>query len=316
MRSNTQLPLLATVVLAWGLSWYAIALQLGTIPVEVSIAYRFLFAGVALLGWCLVAKPTIVLPLRAHPLLALMGVLLFSLNFVFMYSATEFIASGIASVVFASASLMGTVNAWLFDGSRPSLRLVAGACAGVAGLALLFLGQGGVNFAGTLDDAASGWLGPVGFGLLLALAGTYCFSLGNIVSTRVRERMDFVTGTAWAMLYGGGFAAVAALIRHGAFVLPAFTASYLLSLLYLVVGASLVGFLAYLELVRRAGPARAAYATVLFPLVALVISSLFEGVRWNWTSFAGVGGVLLGALMVFVEYPMRQQAASEGRREN
>ncbi len=292
-----NLLLLAVVVLSWGLSWYAIAIQVGTIPVEASIAYRFGLAGTLILAWRWFGTGTIVVPWRRQGALAVMGLCLFSLNFVLIYSATAFIVSGLVSVVFASAALMGAVNVWIFDGVRPGGRVVTGAAAGMLGLALLYLGVPASD-SPTGASATSG-LGPAAIGLLLALGGTYCFSLGNVVSTRVRGHVDFVTGTGWAMLHGAAFAALVCLMRHGTLPPPPFTPDYLGSLAYLVLGASVIGFLVYLDLVRRVGAARAAYATVLFPLVALAVSSILEDYVWTIWAVLGVVLVLGGAALVF-----------------
>ncbi|MBC6445470.1 MAG: EamA family transporter [Alphaproteobacteria bacterium GM202ARS2] len=297
--------LLLTVVLAWGLSWYAIAVQVGTIPVEASIAYRFILSGALLLAWCAVRKGTVAVSRRLHLLLIGMGMCLFSLNFVLIYASTAFIVSGLTSVVFATAALMGVLNVWLFDGTRPSRQVVAGASLGGGGLGALYFGTvDGGAVAGTVDGTQ---IGAASTGLLLALGGTYCFSLGNIVSTRVRGRVDFVTGTAWAMLCGGALAIIACLLRHGTVPPPPATTAYLGSLAYLVVGASVIGFLAYLDLVRRAGAAQAAYATVLFPLVALVVSSALEGYLWTPEAVLGVAAILGGAALVFVGGPKARQ---------
>ncbi|MCR9276867.1 MAG: EamA family transporter [Pseudomonadaceae bacterium] len=311
MHPAANISLLFTVVLAWGFSWYAIALQVGPIPVEASIAYRFVASGVLLLMWCAFKKGRVAVPAHLHLLLALMGVTLFSLNFILLYSSTAYIVSGITSVVFAGASLMGAFNAWMFDRVRPSPRVLLGALVGVSGLALLFasresVGGGGPTLATDVDGQI---LGATSIGLLLALAGTYCFSLGNIISSRVLAHTDVITGTAWAMSYGGLFAILASVANHGTLSLPPLTLSYFASLFYLIVGASLIGFLSYLELIRRTGVSRAAYATVLFPVVALAMSSWLEGYAWTLQSILGIAAILCGAVLVFARAPSRDGAS-------
>ncbi len=279
--------LLLIVVTTWGFSWYAIALQLGTTPIEASVAWRFLLAsGLMFLGLAVSGKLRKI-PFAAQGWVALLGLFLFSGNFLFIYAATSYVASGVVSVIFACAAIFGSINSLIFLRQIPSLQVVFGSFVGVLGIACLF----------SVDAQAIGgkdsWIG-----LALTLAGTYSFSLGNFVSIRVRRDIDLLNGMAWGMLYGGLLTAAISLYRHSALPID-FSATYLGSLVYLAVGASVVAFIAYLNLITRWGPIRASYATVLFPLVALATSTVFEGLVWSLTTGLGVGLALLGAVLVF-----------------
>lgn len=284
-----NLTLLVTVVLSWGFSWYAIALQIGPVSAPVSIAYRFALASALLVGWLVMTGGWRRVPLAAHVPIAGLGLLLFCLNFLCFYLAIHSIASGVASVVFAMASLFSAFNMWLFYGARPNRNVVMGAVCGVLGIGLLFaepLGglRGGEVFAG----------------IGLAVLGTYIFSLGNLVSIRAREVTDIPNATARGMAYGALFALLLALVSGHPIRMPD-TLSYLVGLAYLAVFASVVAFLSYLRLIASIGAARASYATVLFPLVALSVSTVVEGYRWTLLSFIGVALSLAGAALVFMK---------------
>jgi len=75
------------------------------------------------------------------------------------------------------------------------------------------------------------------------------------------------------------------------------TLGYSLSLVYLALFGSVIAFGSYLTLLGRIGPARAAYAMVLFPLVALALSTLFEGYQWTAAAFAGMVLAVIGNVL-------------------
>lgn len=300
--------LFATVVFCWGFTWYAIALQLGSVAPEVSILWRFLlaaavfWAGLAVTGRLRRARP------RQHLWFAAMGLTLFGLNFLLVYGATLYVASGIVSVVFTLSTVFNAFNQWLFLGRRPSPRVLLGGLLGTGGVGLLF-GEAFLHVAVGSEAA---------LGVALVLLGTYVFSLGNLVSLRVTgpgagpgAGIDLPNAIARGMTWGALFLALFALARGSAFVVE-WTPVYLLSLLYLAVPGSVVAFLAYLSLLRRVGADRAAYATVLFPVVALTVSTVFEGYLWTPWSLAGLPLVLLGNLVIFARLPARGREASAG----
>jgi drug/metabolite transporter (DMT)-like permease len=281
--------LFAFVVLVWGLTWFAISLQLGATPPETSIFWRFLisaavmWAGLALTGRLKRA------PWRGHLWFAALGLALFSCNFLFFYNAETFVVSGVVSVVFATAAAFNVFNQWLFRGKRPELSMIVGALIGVAGVALLFADQ----LAKTRASAGSA------LGLALALGGTYCFSLGNLASRPAAEAAgDLPNAIARGMTWGTAVLALVVLARGLSFA-PSRDPLYVSALLYLSVFGSAAGFLAYLALVARIGPERAAYTTVLSPAIALAISSLFEGYRWSAWALIGAPLILVGDVVIF-----------------
>jgi drug/metabolite transporter (DMT)-like permease len=280
-------------VLIWGTTWIAIKWQLGTVPATVSIAYRFWIAAAVLLMVLLALRKPVWPPRSAWRYLALQGIALFCCNFLCFYFASQWIPSGLTAVVFSTAPLWNAINGRLFLGRALRPQVVAGALLGLGGIALLFLPQ----MAGRWHDGGMLW------GLGLALLGTLCFSAGNLLSSRMQGLglTPLLTNT-WAMLIGATILGVASVALGLPFAIEA-TPRYVGSLLYLAIPGSVIGFTAYLLLVGRLGPDRAAYCTVLFPLVALTVSTLFEGYRWTAPAFAGLGLVLAGNLMAFLPAP-------------
>ena len=283
--------LFTLVVFVWGLTWYAIRLQLGPIPAETSIFWRFVVASAIMWIGLAVAGRLKRAPLRGHLWFAALGAALFSCNFLFFYNAERFVASGVVSVVFAMASEFNVFNQWLFNRVRPTVRTVLGALIGVVGVAFLFADQ----LAAT---AAAG--GGSALGLLLSIGGTYCFSLGNLASRPAAAAGgDLPNAVARAMTWGAAMLAVVVAARGLSFA-PSTEPLYVGALLYLAAVGSALGFLTYLALVARIGPERAAYTTVLSPVIALAISWLLEGYHWSPWALIGAPLILVGNVVIFL----------------
>ncbi len=295
--------LFVSTVLVWGTTWIAIAMQVGPVPVLVSVFYRFAVAAVILFAILLAARRLTVPSRRDQPFVLAQALCLFCCNFICFYAAAGLVPSGLISVVFSLSTVFNAVNARLFFGTPVTGRTVAAAALGVAGLALLFGPDAGIGLAG-------GTLKGIG----LAVLGTLFFSLGNMASRRNSAAgIPPATANAWGMAYGS--AALLLLIGlTGTPVVAPPDARYLGALLYLAAVGSVVGFTAYLSLVARIGSSKAAYATVLFPIVALALSTIFENYRWHWTGFVGLALTLAGNLVIFTGGPRRDRAAapSEG----
>ncbi|MBB3522217.1 DMT family transporter [Rhizobium sp. BK456] len=283
----------ALTVLIWGTTWIAIKNQLGVVPIEASIAYRFALAGVILFVGLTVAKRLQPIPLRHHPYVVLQSICLFSCNFLCFYIAETLVPSGIVSVIFSAATIFNLANGMVAFGQRPSARILLGAAFGVAGIVCLFWNEA----------AAAAFDRNVVIGVMLALLGTWFFSVGNLVSVRNRKHGLSVTSVnAYGMLYGAGIVSAFAAIRGVEFTFDP-SASYVDSLLYLAIFGSVIGFTTYLTVVNRLGAAKAAYMTVLFPIVALTISVFFEGYQLGPLAALGLCAVLVGNVLVFSPVP-------------
>ncbi|HEX2012319.1 MAG TPA: EamA family transporter [Roseateles sp.] len=286
---NTTALLYLTTVLIWGTTWIALKLQIGTVPITWSIAYRFWLAAAVLMAWLAWRRQWRLPPRGLWPLLLCQGLLLFCLNFICFFHASRWIASGLVAVCFSTAPLWNALNGRLLQGKPLAPRVMLGGALGLAGLLLLF----GTEILKDLAHSETLW------GLGLALAGTYCFSLGNLLSgTMQRQGQTPLQTNAWAMGIGACAVAGLALLSGQP---PRFdpSPSYVGAWLYLALPGSVIGFTAYLTLVGRLGADRAAYCTVLFPVVALNISAWAEGYRWTLPALLGLALVLAGNVVVF-----------------
>ncbi len=270
--------------LIWGSTWLGIKFQLGVVDPEISVVYRFSLAAGLLLAFSLFRGLPLRFSPREHFFMALQGLTLFSLNYIAVYLAELYLSSGLVAVVFSLIIVFNVFLSAVFLGNPIRPRVLLGAGLGIAGLALVFRPQlAGLSLS---EDRA--------VGLALAVAGTAIASVGNIVAARnQRNSLPIVQSNGYGMAYGALITLLVALARGArlSFV-PSF--EYIASLLYLAAFGSVVAFGAYLTLLGRIGPDRSAYISVVFPVVALALSTLFEGLRWEWLAVLGVGLVVVG----------------------
>jgi drug/metabolite transporter (DMT)-like permease len=270
--------LFAASTLIWGSTWLAIKYQLGSVPPEVSVAYRFLLAALMLAAWCRFTGRSLHYTPRQHQFIALQGGLMFGLNYVGVYWAEQHATSGLVAVLFSTIVFMNPIAARVLFGTPLGIRTLLAAALGVAGVALLFLPE--------LLQAGRGT--DVGLGVAFGLGATALASAGNMAAVRnQRASIGVLPGTAWGMLYGAVVAALVALVRGVGWTFDA-TPAYVASLLYLSLFGSVIAFVSYLTLIRKMGVASAAYVNIGIPVVALVFSTLFEGYRWTWVAALGV----------------------------
>ncbi len=304
MSNNT---LYAAAVLIWGSTWLAIEFQLGVVAPEVSVVYRYALAAGLLFTWSAIRGLRLRFEWRAHVWFALLGFLLFGLNYVLAYRAQVHVTSALSAIAYSMIVWMNIVNARLFFGIRSDKRVIFGAVLGIVGVIVLFLPRvGGLTFSDTVFA-----------GFVLALLGALAASFGNMASQHAQEmNLPVVQSNAWGMLYGALWTGALVSWMGYEFTFD-WSAGYVLSLLYLVVFGSILAFGAYLTLVGRIGAHRAGYATVLFPVVALVLSALFEGLILDAPTLIGAALVIGGNVFVLKgrSVPARDdELGNEGRR--
>jgi len=285
---TNSVSLYLSAVLIWGSTWFAIKFQLGVVAAEVSLVYRFGMAAIILLLFCVFSGRRLKYSARQHGFIALQGLFLFSSNYLVFYWATGLLTSGIVALMFSTVILMNIVNGALFMRTRVRPRVILGAGFGIAGIAAIFWSE-----VSGVDDAADTWRG-----LWMCLLATYFASIGNIISARNQKNdIPVIQTNAWGMAYGALIMTIYALFSGVTFDYDPAPA-YSLSLIYLAVFGSILAFGSYLTLVGRIGADKAAYAAVLFPVIALGLSTLFEDYQWTLRALFGFALVLLGNYIV------------------
>ncbi len=278
---------LATVLI-WGSTWFAIKFQLGVVDPEVSLIYRFALASAILLVFCLYTRRSLRFTRSQHGFIAMQGLFLFSSNYLVFYWATGLLTSGIVALLFSTVILMNIINAAIFLRSPIRPQVIAGAIIGIVGIAAIFWSE--VSSVGQSSDS---WRG-----LWMCLLATFFASVGNILSARNQHnKIPVVQTNAWGMAYGALIMLIYAIFSGASFDFEN-TVSYGLSLVYLSVFGSIFAFGSYLTLIGRIGADKTAYAAVLFPVIALGLSTVFENYHWTPGAFGGFVLVLVGNYVV------------------
>ena len=275
--------LYVSAALIWGSTWLAIKLQLSQVPPILSVAYRFCLAALILLAFCRLSRKRLNFSLQDHGFMMLQGFTLFGLSYCGSYLATAYMTSGLVAVVFSTILMMNILNLWIFMRQPVAWRAFYGGLLGLSGICIVFWQD---------LTALSATRGLIGLGI--AIAGAFMASLGNVVSTRHAKRGVPVTqANAYGMAYGGLLTLFIHYMMGGTLTMD-WSLGYLGPMLYLTLFGSIVAFGCYMLLIGRVGAEYAAYVTLLMPLIALILSSMFEGYRWTANASAGVALVLAG----------------------
>lgn len=289
----SDLFLYVVTVLIWGSTWFAITLQLGTVPPAVSVAWRFLAAAAILIGYSLLRGLPLRFSRREHLWMALQGLLLFCLNYVGFYISEQYLASGLVAVICSLLTAGNIIGMRVFFGVHTRPLNLLGALLGITGVIVLFWPE--------LQTLSSG--GKTTAGMAWAFGATICASLGNMAATRnQRRQMPVLQVNGWSMLYGALFTCLIAAIMGQRFTFE-WSWRYVSALAYLAVFGSVLAFGAYLTLMKRIGAGRAGYAMVAIPAVALLISTVLENLQWTATLWTGVGLCLAGNVLVLRRDP-------------
>ena len=278
----------AIVTLIWGSTWLVIKDQLHSVPPSWSVTYRFAVAGAAMLVWAKMRKERLGLDARGIGFAAVLGITQFVLNYNFVYVSEQYITSGVVAVVYALLLVPNAILARLFLGQRMGTQLTIGSAIAIAGVGLLFVHEA------RLDGIAAG---TVTLGIGIAFAGLLFASIANVMQgTRTSKAYPMATMLGWAMLIGAALDGAWSLATVGP---PMFDTrpAYVIGILYLGVFGSAIAFNLYFRLIQEIGPTKAAYTGVAIPVIAMILSTLFEGYRWSWIAAAGSALALAGLVV-------------------
>ena len=277
----------ALVTLIWGSTWLVIRDQLGSVPPGGSGVWRFVLAGAAMMALAALRGAPLRPTAAMLPVIAGMALFQFVANFQFVYAAEQHLTSGIVAVMFAFLMVPNALLGRVFVGQPVSRGFIAGSLVALAGVALLLLHEYRVAPPE----------GTVLLGVALTLGGILGASIANVIqASEAARRQPMLTVLAWAMLLGAAIDAAFSAALYGP---PQFDPrwSYAAGVAYLALLGSVVTFPLYFNLIRELGPGRAAYNSVLVPIVAMLLSTAFEGYRWGALALAGSAVALLGLIV-------------------
>ena len=279
-KGGVILPFLL-VTLIWGSTWIVIRDQLGAVPASWSVCYRFLVGGIGMGLFALARKVPLRLPSQGLLFATLLGLAQFVLNFNFVYRAEHYLTSGVVATVYAMLLIPNSILAWVAFRQPVSRGFILGSVIAIAGIALLLLKE--YRAAPVSPEA-------VLLGVALSAAGLLSASAANVMQgMKIARNLPMVAVLTWAMLIGSAFDAVYAWLTAGPPVVE-WRAGYLWGIAWLGLAGSVVTFPLYFRMIQRMGAGRAAYSSVLIPVIAMLLSTLAEDYRW--TPLA-LGGALL-----------------------
>jgi drug/metabolite transporter (DMT)-like permease len=284
--SNWQL--FAVCVIVWSTTWHAILYQIEHVTPETGIALRFALAGAIVIALCIVRGDPLRFTPAQHGLLAMQGGFMYGLAYICVYHAERFVPTGLVAVGYSASPLVTGLGARALFGTRLTARFVWGGMLGMVGVALIFWPEFGEASADR----------PTVLGAIFTIAAVLLSAIGNLVASRNHVHgLPFWPTLGYGMLYGAGIAAVIAVALGGSFVPPP-VLSWWLSLLYLALAGSVLTFACFLTLQRRIGPGPTSTIGVMTPLLALVVSMLFENFRPVVLTFVGAALAFAGNVLI------------------
>ena len=272
----------------WSPTWYLIKFQLGYVDPLVSVFYRFIIAAIIIFIYLVIKNKNLKFSINHHFWFLFFGTCLYSINYVFFYLSNTYLISAFPAIVFSTVVIMNILGETFYFKKKPSLKTLIGATIGMIGIIIIFNDE---IFNFSLSEGTH-------VGLFLALIGTFCASTGNMVHQRnLNNNFPPIQTIAYAMLYGSLVTLFVTQIR-GAELLFENSVSYISSLLYLSIFGSIFAFVSYLKLLEKVGPGRAGYVGVVMPVLALMISTIFEKLEWQIDLIIGLPILIIGAILV------------------
>jgi drug/metabolite transporter (DMT)-like permease len=255
-----NLVLFISTLICWSPTWYLIKFQFGVVDPLISIFYRFFIASIIVFIFLILSKKKMSFNLHQHLSFLLLGVTLFSLNYIFFYLANTYLISGIVTIAFSTILIMNILGERIYFKIKSSKETLFAAGFGIVGILIIF-GNELLNFK--LEDKTH-------IGIILSFIATFWASTGNLIHQKnSKDKIPFIQSK-----------------------------SYILSFLYLSIIGSVVAFYLYLKLLENIGSARAGYIGVIMPIIALIISTIFEGLQWTNNLIFGLPVLIFGCVLI------------------
>jgi drug/metabolite transporter (DMT)-like permease len=284
MKESNNLFLFAIPALIWGSTWYVITFQLGSVDPLISVMYRFALAGGLFLLYCKLRKKNLSFTWQTHLRIALQGILLHGFNYWLVYQSEQYLTSGLVAVGFSLIIFFNLVFGSIFLKQAVNPKVLIGAIFGVLGTMVIFKRE---LAAFRIEDESF-------TGLLLCVGSVIIASLGNVTSGyNSKLKIPVMQSTAFAMVYGALAMLIVGLVLNRPFTID-WSQDYLFSMVYLVIFGSIIAFNLYLTLISKIGAGKAAYTIVVVPVVAVIISTIFEEFVISEYTLIGMSMLIVG----------------------
>ena len=283
-----NLILFTATLFCWSPTWYLIKFQLGYVDPLVSVFYRFVTASLIIFIYLIIKRKNLKFSFNQHIWFLFFGTCLYSINYVFFYTSNTYLVSAFPAIVFSTVVIMNIIGEWFYFKKKPTIKTLIGAAIGMVGIIIIFNKE---IFNFSLSNGTH-------IGLFLALLGTFCASTGNMIHQRnLNNNFPLIQTIAFAMLYGSLMTLLVTQLNNTELLFE-FTFRYIVSSAYLSVFGSIFAFIFYLKLLEKVGSGRAGYVGVVMPVIALLISTIFENLEWKGDLIIGLPVLLIGAVLV------------------
>ena len=286
--NSRNILLFSVCSLIWGTTWFVIKFQIDSTSPITGVFYRYLLAAVMMYVINIVfIKQKLKYPFANHKFFILQGLFNFCLNYILTYISEKYINSGLVALTFTALIYFNMFGMHQIYKKVISKNVIYGALLGFIGIVLLFWKEI-MNF--NADQMTI-------YGIIIGIVATFFASVGNMFAYKNHlMKVPVMTFNMYGMMYGAMFSLLIGLVTGQSFILP-MTSSFLWSLAYLSFFGTVVAFWAYQTLVGTIGAERAAYTSIISPVIAVTISMYYENVNFTPQLFAGMIFCFVGNLL-------------------
>jgi drug/metabolite transporter (DMT)-like permease len=290
----------AIIYFVWGSTFLAIRIGVREVPPLLLAAMRFLVAGLVLYGW-MIARGERSPTARQWKSASVLAILIFVIDYGLLFWAEQRVPSGVAAVMLATIpAFMALLEIIVLRTQRLTVRLALALLIGLGGVAVLM--SRSLNLGGAPID-------PVGAGALII--ASMSFSVSSALARKLPLPPSQVMSSGAQMLAGGVFLVVtaAALGEFRRFHPSTISPGAWLSLLYLIVAGSIIGFTAYVWLIDHESPTRVGTYAYVNPVVAVLLGYFLGGEELGLRTILGTLFVLISVLVITTTPAKRPEAA-------
>jgi drug/metabolite transporter (DMT)-like permease len=279
----------AIIYFVWGSTFLAIRIGVQEVPPFLLAAMRFLVAGLVLYGW-MIARGERAPNGRQWMSVFLLASLIFAVDYGLLFWAEQRVPSGIAAVMLATIPAFMALSEIIFLRTQKlTFRLALALLIGIAGVAVLM--SHSLNLGGAPVDTA---------GAVALIVAATSWSVSSVLSRKLPLPASKVMSSGAQMLAGGVLLALtaAALGEFRGFRLQSVSRGAWLSLLYLIVAGSIIGFTAYVWLIHHESPTKVGTYAYVNPVVAVLVGHFLGGETLGLRTVLGTLFVLLSVLVI------------------